>query len=239
MNNIVKINDPEIGEIVICLKAMKSVSARWKQGVLYVNAPITLSLAQIQESIDKMRKRILEHRPIRNSLVYYDGMEIKCFNGITINIKSAIDNNSSIVGTVEDKELIIKVSHLLDYNDPEITNAISSMLSKMMSKIGAKYLIPHAKDLAKNLKLKPKGFIIGRGKQKLGHCTSNGEIQLSYYLMFLPDELVNYIICHELAHLTEMNHSDKFHSLCNNYCNGRESEYEKKLQAHNWCILKV
>lgn len=216
---------------------MKSVTARWSQGTLCVSAPLQLSTAEIMAAVNTMRTRILSRRP-SETLKYFDGMVISCRGGITIIIRTSSENKRCIRCNLENNQLIISVSHLLDYNDIKTTNAISSMLVKVMNSLAARFLIQHAKTLASELKLHPRGFIIGHGKRKLGHCTTTGEISLSSNLMFLPLELVNYVIYHELAHLTQMNHSDKFHALCNSYCGGREKEYIRKIKEHKWCIIR-
>ena len=47
----------------------------------------------------------------------------------------------------------------------------------------------------------------------------------------LPESLVDYVICHELAHLQQMNHGPKFHELCNRYCGGEELALRKQLRT--------
>lgn len=43
-----------------------------------------------------------------------------------------------------------------------------------------------------------------------GSCSSNKIINLSVWLMQLPPELMEYVICHELAHLNFMHHQPAF-----------------------------
>lgn len=43
-----------------------------------------------------------------------------------------------------------------------------------------------------------------------GSCSWDGNINISIRLLFAPPEVVDYILIHELAHLVEHNHSDRF-----------------------------
>ncbi len=47
-------------------------------------------------------------------------------------------------------------------------------------------------------------------QSRWGSCSSRGDIRLNWRLLQAPPSIVNYVICHELAHLKEMNHSAKF-----------------------------
>jgi predicted metal-dependent hydrolase len=50
-------------------------------------------------------------------------------------------------------------------------------------------------------------------KSRWGSCSGKGNLNFNYKIVFLPSELADYIIIHELCHLKEMNHGQKFWDL--------------------------
>ena len=51
---------------------------------------------------------------------------------------------------------------------------------------------------------------IGDQRTRWGSCSPKGTLSLNWRIILLPQELGNYVIFHELAHLAQMNHSPKF-----------------------------
>ncbi|MBI4948402.1 M48 family metallopeptidase [Candidatus Berkelbacteria bacterium] len=60
-----------------------------------------------------------------------------------------------------------------------------------------------------------------------GSCTSRNTISLNWRLIQAPDWVSDYVIYHELAHLTHMNHSSKFWRLVEDY-------YPNFKKAEQW-----
>ena len=61
------------------------------------------------------------------------------------------------------------------------------------------------------------GVRISSAKQRLGSCSASGRISYSFRLMQYPDEVIDYVVVHELAHRKEMNHSPRFYAIVERY----------------------
>lgn len=72
-----------------------------------------------------------------------------------------------------------------------------------------------------------------------GSCSLKGNINLNLNLMLLPSALSDYVLLHELSHLTHPNHGREFHALLDRLCrDGLDrpaAELEKELRG--WRIL--
>lgn len=56
----------------------------------------------------------------------------------------------------------------------------------------------------------PKRWGLSSARTRWGSCGADGSIRLNWRLMHFPAEIVDYVVCHELAHLKELNHGPDF-----------------------------
>jgi predicted metal-dependent hydrolase len=83
------------------------------------------------------------------------------------------------------------------------------------------------------------GYFLQRMKTKWGSCNHRaGHIRLNTELVRKPRDLLEYVIVHEMVHLTEPTHSDRFIAILDNhYPNWREARAELSelpLTAEVW-----
>ena len=71
-----------------------------------------------------------------------------------------------------------------------------------------------------------------------GSCSSIGKISLNWRLILTAAELQDYVILHELAHLTEMNHSKSFWALLERY-DAKRIEHEAELDRIGPELMRV
>jgi len=72
-------------------------------------------------------------------------------------------------------------------------------------------------------------LLISSARTRWGSCNSKREIRLNWRLLQAPPHLINYVICHELAHLKEMNHSARFWAVVGSiYPDYKNAEKELK-----------
>jgi len=73
-------------------------------------------------------------------------------------------------------------------------------------------------------------FIRGQ-RTRWGSCSPAGNLTLNWKLLMAPEEIIDYVVIHELAHLKHMNHSKRFWDMVGQYCPGWR-RYRKWLITH-------
>ena len=82
-------------------------------------------------------------------------------------------------------------------NSRKAYNLVLSIIKKFNKKYGLKY----------------KKITIKNHQTKWSSCTKKGNLNFNYRIMFLPRQLAEYIVVHELCHLKELSHSRQYWNL--------------------------
>ncbi len=82
----------------------------------------------------------------------------------------------------------------------------------------AKEIIPQKVEYySKLMGLEPTGVKITRAKKRFGSCNAKNSLCFSCFLINYPDEAIDYVVVHELAHIRHHNHSRDFYKLVEKY----------------------
>jgi predicted metal-dependent hydrolase len=230
-----EIRHKKLGRVVIQSRANSHrATARWRNGMVALNIPRPLALAEINRILDEFTPSLLAVRP---KLLYETPMTLT-FPGVEFKLSRQGFVPGKILGKAALPQSTLEIANDIDLQDEAAVRAVSNMLCRLAQKIAPDILLPHARELADRIGRHPAGWRISSGFRVLGTCSSKGIISLSYALVFLPQELRDLIILHELAHLSEMNHSPRFHALLDTYLDGREALLRNLLRNYAWPILR-
>lgn len=95
--------------------------------------------------------------------------------------------------------------------------ACHAALRRWLARHATTALSPWLANLAEHTGLHYAGVGIKNQRTRWGSCSTTGRISLNCKLLFLTRDLVRYVIIHELCHLLEPNHSEKFWMLLRNF----------------------
>ena len=77
---------------------------------------------------------------------------------------------------------------------------------------------PRADAMGQTLGRKPVRISMRDTRSRWGSCSRAGNLNFSWRLVMAPEHVLDYVVAHEVAHLREMNHSDRFWSLVGTLC---------------------
>ena len=150
----------------------------------------------------KRRKRVKKYGD--GDVVEVDGVKFK----LRIDYKDKESSSAELVG----KTIRMSVSNRL--GGRERKKHVQELLRLAISR----HRLPKLKRLVSKLNKKHfnvpfKDIKFRKQTTRWGSCSKNGNINISYRLLFAPQDVLEYVCVHELAHLIEFNHSKRFRSL--------------------------
>jgi predicted metal-dependent hydrolase len=145
--------------------------------------------------------------------------EIKVNRARTHYLRLKVEPNGQISATIPYYATLIALRRLLEQSRPSLRRNLAKLpklktySEAQIKQIRAKakaYLPTRVKFLAQKHGFKPAKVSCRNQKTRWGSCSPAGNISLNIALVLLPPELIDYVILHELTHLSEMNHSQIF-----------------------------
>ncbi len=90
-------------------------------------------------------------------------------------------------------------------------------VERFLKNTAEKYIVPRTHQLAKAMNTSINKITLRQQKTRWGSCSSAGNLNFNWRLVHYPPEVIDYVIIHELAHRTHMDHSSSFWQLVARY----------------------
>ena len=120
----------------------------------------------------------------------------------------------------------------LSHPEPHRRGAVRTLLLNWLKARALDALTPRVAHYAARVSLPPPPLKLSNARTQWGVCMSSGRIRLSWRLVHLDPELADYVFAHEVAHLVELNHSERFWALVEwLYPHWREARERIELDA--------
>jgi predicted metal-dependent hydrolase len=97
--------------------------------------------------------------------------------------------------------------------EPHRRGAVRDLLLRWLKVRALEALAPRVAHYAARVSLPAPPLKLSNARTQWGVCTASGRIRLSWRLVHLDPELADYVVAHEVAHLVELNHSERFWAL--------------------------
>lgn len=134
------------------------------------------------------------------------------------------------------EKIRVSIPANIEINHPSVLQAAKKgILQKHRNR--ARLILPKRVDsLARKYEFAYKKVFIKNMRTRWGSCSYANNINLSMFLLNLPDHLIDYVILHELVHTTHKHHRKEFWEKLKEVCPG-SLEYVKEIKKYQFFVL--
>jgi len=202
--------DAEFGEITV-QKRRGGKGVRIKvatNGRLVATAPLYTPVIFIKQVVHASREelRSLLERSGQSDL-YAHGQSVGKHHTLAIVPTTMVKKPST---KVQRDTLLVYLPPDAAVDSNEVQQMIRDTVVTILRREAKHYLPERLKQLALAHNFGYERIRLSHAAGRWGSCSSNGTISLNIALMKLPNELIDYVILHELCHTRQMNHSPLF-----------------------------
>ncbi|MCH5156087.1 MAG: M48 family metallopeptidase [Clostridiales bacterium] len=184
----------------------KTLAVTVKDGQVIVKAPYRMSIPYIEDFLAEkalwITKKVREYNAKAAMLEPITNGSSALYHGMMLPVLPTMCAKACINGNV--------VNMPLKYDTAEKRDRA---LKNMYQKLAQIELADRLYRLSATTRINYSSFALTNAKTQWGNCDGMCDIRLNWRLVMLDDEIVNYVIIHELCHVVYHNHSSDFWTL--------------------------
>jgi predicted metal-dependent hydrolase len=199
------LGDGKMEYVLVRRRGRRGVGLKVDETGLTVSASSTMPLARVEALVRESERWVLRKiaqwsaRQVPR-VEWTEGAPFPYLGG-SLALRLRTGSRTSV--ELEGAELCVTVRSLGDA-------AVKRAIVGWYKRVARDYLGGRLDALARSAGLAPPRLVVSSALARWGSCNSRREVRLAWRLVKAPRELADYVICHELAHLRQMNHSSAF-----------------------------
>lgn len=228
--------DRELGTIEFIRSARaRNINVRISKDGLRVSLPQRATEKEAMQFIESVREKIvrkqnkLKDTAQKNNLILNENSELQTLTFL-IRMQSAARNN--IFLSLKNGILTIEFPEGTDCSNETVQAQFWDGINYFLKKEAKRILPSRTEILADKYGFSFSSVKIQSSRSRWGSCSQGRNINLSFYLMLLPQHLVDYVILHELCHTKEMNHSPKFWAWMDKVTDGKSKKLREEVKKY-------
>ena len=183
------------------------------EGKVTISCPLRTSDAAVKRVVEEKRAWInkklneMNNRPKQQEHSFSNG---ECFMlfGQKFLLRVVPTNDSARANTVRllEAEQIIEVCCTSDAHNKSVRESLLKWyIGQLDCVINNRF-----EHFSKLLQVSPKKVYLKELKSCWGSCSTKGSVSINWRLVMAPPHILDYVVVHELCHMKEMNHSERF-----------------------------
>ena len=192
------------------LRPRRTVGLKITQQGLVVHAPKRIVVHQLNQILQEKSAWILNKLALREAssvepVQWQDGEHL-LFLGQDITLQ-VVETKAKSMVQLNANQLVVGVKEAGDQA------MVAKKAMQWFQQQAYEDFVRRVEIFATKLGVKPPSVALSNAQSRWGSCNSRGQVRLNWRLIQAPPQIINYVVCHELAHLKEMNHSSRFYKV--------------------------
>lgn len=127
----------------------------------------------------------------------------------------------------------------VSFDDRDLQEWLKKVILEALRRNAKIILPPRLYMLAKRHNITYERVRINTSKGRWGSCSQKKNINLSAYLILLPENLIDYVLLHELAHIDHMDHSELFWNRLDELTNNQAERLNNELKKYKTSLFTL
>ena len=189
-----------------------------RAGRIRVTVPLQVSSRQVALFVESKKHWVYSHwkkqQTVRKALAEQDlfvGADF-LYLGHPIHVQATLvqAQRTKVLCQQGGLELFIPKSLVQNMEFAERQARVKDVLNAWYKEDARKFFKEKLDYYGVKMKVEYHDFRVKEQKTKWGSCSGKGNINLNWRLMMAPEQVINYVVIHELAHLRHPNHGPRF-----------------------------